>query len=233
MHSLTLSAKLEGYVLIKHDLHYSLDSKGNLILVKSTPGCNNIPSPDTDVASIKKSRDMELINPTSLALGSEREMKQDLVMEEFIHLVQEHQGVIHKVVNLYADKHDDRQDLRQEILCQAWTAYPRFRGDAKFSTWLYRISLNTALTFLKKDKKNTHSDIIPDVPEQVRRNLDDVEQLRWAIRQLDVVDRLLINLHLEGYSNEEIANFSGLSDVNVRVKLHRIKQKIQEQMKKN
>ncbi len=160
-------------------------------------------------------------------------MKQDIVMEEFLRLVEDHQGVVHKVVNLYADTTDDRKDLRQEILCQAWSAYPRFKGESKFSTWLYRISLNTALTFLKKDKKNAFSDQIPDVPEPVRRNLDDVEQLRMAIKQLDMVDRLLINLHLEGYSNEEIAQFSGLSDGNVRVKLHRIKQKIQEQMKKN
>jgi RNA polymerase sigma-70 factor, ECF subfamily len=150
--------------------------------------------------------------------------------EVFLQLVEEHQGVVHKVVNLYADSPDDRKDLRQEILCQAWSAYARFRGDAKFSTWLYRISLNTALTFLKKEKKNNSSDLLPETPEEVRRSLDDVEQLRWAIRQLDMVDRLLINLHLEGYSNDEIANFSGLSDGNVRVKLHRIKQKLQDQI---
>lgn len=151
--------------------------------------------------------------------------------EAFLQLVEDHQGLVHKVVNLYADTPDDRKDLRQEILCQAWSAYPRFRGDAKFSTWLYRISLNTALTFLKKEKKNSSNDLLPETPEEVRRSLDDVEQLRWAIRQLDMIDRLLINLHLEGYSNDEIANFSGLSDGNVRVKLHRIKQKLQEQIR--
>lgn len=151
--------------------------------------------------------------------------------DAFLSLVEQHQGVVHKVVNLYADTIEDRRDLRQEILCQAWSAYARFRGDAKFSTWLYRIALNTALTFLKKEQKNHSTDLIPEVPDQVKHSLDDVEQLRWAIKQLDMVDRLLINLHLEGYSNEEIANFSGLSDGNVRVKLHRIKQKIQEQFK--
>lgn len=151
--------------------------------------------------------------------------------ESFLQLVEEHQGVVHKVVNLYADTTADRQDLRQEILCQAWSAYPRFRGDAKFSTWLYRISLNTALTFLKKERKNNSVDAFPETPDTIKHSLDDVEQLRWAIRQLDMVDRLLINLHLEGYSNDEIANFSGLSDGNVRVKLHRIKQKLQDQIK--
>jgi len=154
--------------------------------------------------------------------------------QEFLSLVEEHQGVVHKVVNLYADNVDDRKDLRQEILCQAWSAYERFNGDSKFSTWLYRVSLNTALTFLKRGKKHRpDTEAIPDVPEKVKNSLDDVEQLRWAIRQLEMVDRLLINLHLEGYSNEDIARFSGLSDGNVRVRLHRIKQKIQEQFVKN
>ena len=71
--------------------------------------------------------------------------------KEFISLLNEHQRIIHKVCNLYMDAHADREDLFQEITLQAWKAYGNFRGDAKFSTWLYRVALNTAITFFRKE----------------------------------------------------------------------------------
>ena len=73
---------------------------------------------------------------------------------EFIGLLKEHQKIIYKVCNLYMQSHADKDDLFQEITLQAWKAYANFRGDSKFSTWLYRVALNTAITFYRKEKKN-------------------------------------------------------------------------------
>jgi RNA polymerase sigma-70 factor (ECF subfamily) len=75
-----------------------------------------------------------------------------MAQQEFVSLLKTHQNVVHKVCNLYMDQYKDREDLFQEITLQAWKAYPSFRGDAKFSTWLYRIALNTAITFYRKEK---------------------------------------------------------------------------------
>lgn len=79
-----------------------------------------------------------------------------VVAKEFITLLNQHQKIIYKVCNLYMDLSVDREDLFQEITLQAWKAYPNFRGDAKFSTWLYRVALNTAITFFRKEKKQPH-----------------------------------------------------------------------------
>ena len=73
--------------------------------------------------------------------------------KEFITLLNQHQKIVYKVCNLYMDGHADREDLFQEITLQAWKAYENFRGDAKFSTWLYRVALNTAITFFRKEKR--------------------------------------------------------------------------------
>ena len=76
-----------------------------------------------------------------------------MVEKIYLQKIEEHKGIILKVVNLYADDFEDRKDLYQEIVLQSWSAYPRFKGESKFSTWLYKISLNVAITFLNKRKK--------------------------------------------------------------------------------
>src|ERR1700716_2981781 len=88
--------------------------------------------------------------------------------KQFISLLNQHQKIVYKVCNLYMDMHSDREDLFQEITLQAWKAYGNFRGDAKFSTWLYRVSLNTAITFFRKEKKKPiiySTDMVPDINE--------------------------------------------------------------------
>ena len=74
--------------------------------------------------------------------------------DHFVSLLKTHQNIVHKVCNLYMDRHSEREDLFQEITLQAWKAFPSFRGDAKFSTWLYRVALNTAITFYRKEKRS-------------------------------------------------------------------------------
>lgn len=148
--------------------------------------------------------------------------------KSYLQKIEEHKGIILKVVNLYADDAEDRKDLYQEIVFQSWSAYNRFEGNAKFSTWLYRISLNVALTFLNKAKKasklkeNAWQDIATE-PQELSERAD---FLYRAIKQLTETDRSIIMLHLDGFDNTEISEITGLSKTNTNVKLHRIKQQL-------
>jgi len=148
--------------------------------------------------------------------------------KSYLQKIEEHKGIILKVVNLYADDTEDRKDLYQEIVFQSWSAYNRFEGNAKFSTWLYRISLNVALTFLNKAKKasklkeNAWQDIATE-PQELSERAD---FLYRAIKQLTETDRSIIMLHLDGFDNTEISEITGLSKTNTNVKLHRIKQQL-------
>lgn len=152
--------------------------------------------------------------------------------KEFIHKVKEHKGIVIKVVSLYADLPDDRSDLQQEILYQAWKSYEKFQGKSTFSTWLYRVAINTALTFRKvNDKLKKHTSIDQLDFSQDQGNHEEVNQLYWAIKQLPDVEKTIITLHLEGFDNTEIAEMIGINRNNLNVKLHRIKNKIVERIK--
>ncbi len=149
---------------------------------------------------------------------------------EYIKLIQKHNGIIHKVIGLYVDNQEDRKDLHQEVLLQAWKSYQYFRGQSVFSTWLYKVALNTVLTFNKKLKKNEDFDKIDQV-ESGSDSKDDSEILYHIIKSLGEVDRMLITLHLDGYKNNEIAEITGMTQNNITVKIHRIKSKVIEKFK--
>lgn len=153
--------------------------------------------------------------------------------KEFVQLVQQNAGIIHKVIHLYVDHPEDRRDLYQEVLLQAWKSYAGFKGEAAFSTWLYRISLNTVLTFRRRQRVP-----ISELPSQMdlasepaRHNSEDSELLWLAIKQLNEIDRVIITLHLDGYDNEEIAEVTGLNKNNTTVRLHRAKQSVVQRLK--
>ena len=152
--------------------------------------------------------------------------------KEFIHLLNQHQKIIYKVCNLYMDLHSDREDLFQEITLQAWKAYGNFRGDAKFSTWLYRVALNTAITFFRKDKKKPDIYSTDTMPEKVEENTDPVEEqvkaMYAAIGELSKIDKALVMLYLEDYSYQEIGEMMGITANNVAVKMNRIKVRLKE-----
>lgn len=152
---------------------------------------------------------------------------------EFVRLIQQHSGIIYKIINLYVDDEEDKRDLHQEILLQAWKSYQRFQGNSSFSTWLYKVSLNTVLTFNKKVKK--HSELKTDSGLSAQHSTnkkDQSELLYYLVRQLHEVDRMIMTLHLEGYKNLEIADITGLKVNHINVKLHRLKNQIIEQLKK-
>lgn len=148
--------------------------------------------------------------------------------KSYLQKIEEHKGIILKVVNLYADDLEDRKDLYQEIVFQSWSAYARFEGNSKFSTWLYRVSLNVALTFLKKQKKrnNINQTNLQDISFEPEELSERADFLYRAIKQLAEIDRSIIMLHLDGFENTEISEMMGLSKTNTNVKLHRIKQQL-------
>lgn len=147
----------------------------------------------------------------------------------FLEQVRQNQGIIYKLVGLYANDTEEKKDLYQEILLQAWKGWPSFRKEAKFSTWLYRICLNTILTQKRKpqrvDYKDSLESISPAVQNSVVQN-EDVVRLRVAIRQLPETDRAIISMNIDGYENAEVAEMLGISINHVAVKLHRIKQQL-------
>ncbi len=147
------------------------------------------------------------------------------LQETFTQQVQQHAGIIHKVISLYVDDAEDRKDLYQEILLQAWRSFQHFRGDAKFSTWLYKVGLNTVLTFQRSAHQKTPKEEVQEwhASEDNSAKTDEAQWLLRAIKQLPETDRMIINLHLEGYKNPEIAEIMGITANHINVKLHRIK----------
>jgi RNA polymerase sigma-70 factor (ECF subfamily) len=152
----------------------------------------------------------------------------------FLDLVQSHQGVIRKVAALYARDHADREDLFQEIVVQLWKSFEAFRGDAAFSTFLYRVALNTALMRLRRAYRQPPVDAgraVDEIPApDARRHDEDIEHLYDAIRQLGPIDRAIVLLVLEERSYEDIASVTGLSAGNVSVRLVRAKERLRQLM---
>ena len=152
--------------------------------------------------------------------------------KEFLEKIEKHKGVIFKISKMYMDNSDDQKDLFQEITFQVWKAYPTFEGKSKFSTWLYRVALNTAIIFLKSEKRRSfiNNEEVENFTMQVEDYDDQDEKnislMYKAIQQLNEIDKALIFYYLQNYSGREIAENLGISEVNARVKLNRAKDKL-------
>ncbi|MCB1128296.1 MAG: RNA polymerase sigma factor [Verrucomicrobiae bacterium] len=150
---------------------------------------------------------------------------------KFLALIEQHQGILHRVCAVYARREVDRQDLFQDMLLQVWRSYPSFRGESAPSTWMYRVALNTALLQQRSARRRpdlTHGgdDRIASSSVEPKCPGDASELLHACIRELPTLDRALILLHLEERSYEEIAGITGLTRTNVSVRLVRIKAKL-------
>ncbi|QOW09672.1 sigma-70 family RNA polymerase sigma factor [Kaistella flava (ex Peng et al. 2021)] len=154
--------------------------------------------------------------------------------KEFLEKIEKHRGVIFKISKMYMDNFDDQKDLFQEITFQVWKAYPTFEAKSQFSTWLYRVALNTAIIFLKSEKKRSF--IKNDEVENFKIVADDYDDdqekklavMYKAIQQLNEIDKALIFYYLQDYSGKEIAENMGITEVNARVKLNRAKEKLKQ-----
>jgi RNA polymerase sigma-70 factor (ECF subfamily) len=157
----------------------------------------------------------------------------------FLSLVNKHKGILYKASRIYADSLEDREDLQQEILIQLWKSYQNFKGNSEFSTWMYRVAINTAITYLKKEKKRTNNHT--DVPHHFEVQHEDynptkdkqLEVFYTAVQELKALEKAVIFYFMEGMSHKEIGDNLGLSEGNARVKLNRTKEKIQQIIKKS
>jgi RNA polymerase sigma factor (sigma-70 family) len=151
--------------------------------------------------------------------------------EEFIRVIQENAGLIYKTAKVYTNSREDEQDLYQDIVYQLWRSFGSFRNDAKISTWMYRIALNTAIAHLDKEKrKGDHIPIgewllnKPDIRDTVKE--ERLEVLYTQIKRLNTVEKGIILLYLEGKTYDEMASITGFSATNIGTRLGRIKQKL-------
>jgi len=150
----------------------------------------------------------------------------------FVELLEKHQNIVHKVCRLYTNNHDAHKDLFQEITIQLWKAYPKFRGDSKFSTWMYRVGLNTAITIYRKNKRRIRTQEFEAFQFKISNDdFDDTEEQQLklmykAVHQLNDIEKALIFLYLEDKNYSEISETMGISEVNARVKMNRIKTKL-------
>ncbi|WP_276366418.1 RNA polymerase sigma factor [Chryseolinea sp. H1M3-3] len=155
--------------------------------------------------------------------------------QRFISLINEHQGLIHKVCIMYENDPDIRNDLFQEIVLQLWRSFSTFRGESKISTWMYRIALNTAISGIRKqhrlvkteDLREPHFNISDYHNDDHEENF---QKLQWAIRQLSEIERAMIMMALEEIPYEEIADTIGITQNNVRVRMNRIREKLKKLM---
>lgn len=156
--------------------------------------------------------------------------------KEFLRRIQENQGIIHKVCSIYCDSEDDRKDLFQEIVAQLWKSFASFRKESKFSTWMYRVSLNTAITTFKKVKRRPDSssltyDNFQLVDDSEASDVEDnIRVLHKAIARLSGIEKSITLLFLENKKYEEIAEITGITQNYVRVKMNRIKKKLKTYM---
>jgi len=155
--------------------------------------------------------------------------------QEFITLLNKHQNIIHKVCTIYMDTAPDKEDLFQEVTLQAWKSFASFRGESQFSTWLYRVALNTAITFFRKEKKQAiviNTDFFPEPVEHSPLMEEQTKALYRAIAELSKIDKALVMLYIEDYSYQDIGDMLGITPNNVAVKMIRIKSKLKESTQK-
>jgi RNA polymerase sigma factor (sigma-70 family) len=154
----------------------------------------------------------------------------------FVAIIKENEGILYKITRVYTDTIEDQKDLYQEIVYQLWKSFDSFKGNSKISTWIYRIALNTSITSLSKRKKkvpqvNLDVELLHVIEEKDAHIDEQLELLYKTIKQLNVIEKGLILLFLEGKSYDEIAVITGFSGSNVGTRLSRIKKKLKENIK--
>ncbi len=159
----------------------------------------------------------------------------DSKQKEFSQLIKGNQGLIIKVSRLYTNTLEDEQDLFQEIVLQLWRSYDSFKGNSKISTWMYRVALNTAITLFRKKTKSPLTSELDEVHFEYEQEQDDEKQaqislLYKVIKLLPNVERAIVMMYLDDVSYKEIAETLGITEVNARVKMNRLKKTLKELM---
>lgn len=157
---------------------------------------------------------------------------------EFSQLIKDNQGLIIKVSRLYTNTLEDEEDLFQEIVLQLWRSYDTFKGGSKISTWMYRVALNTAITLFRKKSRSPqtgelldfhYKDFIEDDDEKQQK----ISLLYKVIKMLPDVERAIVMMYLDDLPYRDIAENLGITEVNARVKMNRLKKNLKELMEKH
>ncbi len=156
---------------------------------------------------------------------------------DFLETIKENEGVIFKLVRIYADQYDDQKDLYQEIIYQLWKSFHSFQGHSKISTWIYKVALNTSLAHINLKKKHSKTISIQDIRLQFEEKNDTqledkIIEMYQHIKQLNEIDKAIVFLFLEGKSYEEIADILGFTITNIGTRLNRIKLKLKNKIAK-
>jgi RNA polymerase sigma-70 factor (ECF subfamily) len=150
--------------------------------------------------------------------------------KDFADKIEENQLIIHKIASIYFTRKEDREDFFQDVLVNAWRSFPNFEYRSKFSTWLYKVALNTALMKLRKRSRVPKTVNIDEINTEFTEEKDSYEDnarmLYTAIKSLEELDRSIVILYLDKLSYREISEITGLSETNVGVKINRIKTKL-------
>lgn len=155
-----------------------------------------------------------------------------MTQEEFVRQVQTNQGIVQKICRLYCQTQPDREDLFQEIVVQLWKDVPKFQGQAKFTTWMYRVALNTAISDFRKKKRtlpvsDAEVALLDEKSEPAEVNKEEqLNTLYAAISHLPEIDKAIVMLYLEDKSYEEMEDILGITSNNLRVKMNRVREKL-------
>ena len=161
---------------------------------------------------------------------------QNKLEKKFLSDFEKNQNIVHKVCRIYTTNQDQHNDLFQEIAIQVWKNYSKFRGEAKFSTWMYRVALNTAISLYRKSSRSIKTQDFSDVSFKIKSvDYDDTkdQQLKAlydGIRELSDIEKALIFLYLEDKPYKEISITLGITEVNARVKMNRAKDKLKKSL---
>jgi RNA polymerase sigma factor (sigma-70 family) len=153
---------------------------------------------------------------------------------KFLSNFEQNQNIAHKICRIYTTNQDAHNDLFQEITIQLWKNYPKFRGDSKFSTWMYRVALNTAISLYRKSTRTVKTEDFSDFAYKIKASdYDNTEELQLkalykAIHKLNDIEKALIFLYLEDKPYKEISETLGISSVNARVTMSRAKEKLKK-----
>jgi RNA polymerase sigma-70 factor, ECF subfamily len=158
----------------------------------------------------------------------------ELQKQNFIQIVNCNQGIVKSLCKAYYSSHEDQKDAFQDIILQLWKSFDTFRGESEISTWIYRVSLNTLIAKVRKDKNKiiTESLVISDLfikPSPMAD--DDKELLTIVIQSLKDMDKAIVILCLEGYKNKEISQILNLTPTNVSTRINRVKTELKAKFK--
>ncbi|MBV8519654.1 MAG: RNA polymerase sigma factor [Acidobacteria bacterium] len=166
-------------------------------------------------------------------------MTDAVVDERFVTLLERHKRILYKVASAYCANAEDRRDLAQEIVVQLWRSFPRYDERFKFSTWMYRIAMNVAISSLRGSSRGARQTVPLDDVELIDFAAadrlmgeagDGVRVLQRLVAKLDELSRALLVLYIEGYSHAESAEILGITATNAATRINRVKNKLKEEM---